>query len=59
MEATVRTKLALGIAALWAFSYVIAVIRGNYTGVSAATPVMMLAAGYLLMTKGNGDGPVA
>ena len=43
-----RTKLALGITAVWAVSYIVAVVKNNYTGVGIITPVMVVAAGYLM-----------
>jgi hypothetical protein len=52
-----RTYIALGITALWAVSYLISVIKADYTGVSVTTPVVLVAAAYLLgIQERNGNG---
>lgn len=45
-----RTYVAIGIAAIWAVSYVGSVVTANYTGFEVSTPVMIIAATYLLGT---------
>jgi hypothetical protein len=53
-----RIYVALGIAVVWAVSYPVAVLTGNFSGFQAATSVMILAASFLLgsgLWGRNGD----
>jgi hypothetical protein len=47
-----RQRFALAVATMWAISYVVSTLANNYTGISLTTPVMLIAAAYLL--HGNG-----
>lgn len=54
-----RTWMALTISMLWAIGYVVGVLERDYTGVGVATPVALVAIGYLLGAnfldkRGNG-----
>ena len=51
----IRLYVALGITGLWAITYVVAVFEANYVGFTIATPVMLLAGGYLLGSGMRGD----
>lgn len=53
-----RTYLALGIACLWAVGYMVSIVTGTTGGVTVATPVMLIAAAYLLgqNVRRNGNG---
>jgi hypothetical protein len=43
--------VAIGIAVLWAVSYLGAITTSDYTGFEVSTPVMLIAAAYLLGTQ--------
>lgn len=43
-----RVYVALAIAGIWAVSYAVSFATNNYAGVSVITPVMLVAAAYLL-----------
>ena len=52
-----RIYFALGIAALWLVSYVVSIAQSNFIGFEVSTPIMAIAAGFLLhsgMRNGNG-----
>lgn len=55
----VRLYFALGVAIGWAIAYIVSVASRDYTGLTLLTPVLLMAAGYLLTTglrNGNGNG---
>jgi hypothetical protein len=47
----VKTYVAVGIAVIWGVSYLAALATSNYTGFEASTPVMVIAAAWLLGTQ--------
>ena len=49
---TFRFALASFITVLWAVGYLVAIVTSRYTGVVAATPVMLIAAAYFF-TSGS------
>lgn len=57
-----RRNVAIVITAVWAISYIGAVVTTNYTGFEVSTPVMLIVATYLLTREAtrrnnNGNGP--
>ena len=43
-----RTYVAIGITAVWAVSYIGSILSSDFTGFEVSTPVMLIAATYLL-----------
>jgi hypothetical protein len=59
VSATLRTYVAVSIAVLWAAGYIVSILERDYGAVGAATPLALIAVGYLLganFTERNGNG---
>lgn len=55
----IRLIFALAVGAVWLLTYVVAIVVHDYTGPSLLTPILVMAAGYLLssgMRGRNGNG---
>jgi hypothetical protein len=54
----VRTYVAIAITVIWAITYIGSLITNNYVGFETATPVMLIAASFLMAAgihRKNGD----